>query len=213
MKKRTALLLIAVVCITLICVGCATENITQKEPTNDKPDIPVEDDNVPQTEKIKFESGILPTYVGAFYDDLTYENYPERKADIPDPLVTFVQTSEECNALIEPTFFEQIEEFGIDFFPATTQKMYATTQKYTDSFFADKQIIVITHFQTGVLGDYLVAKELVREETGRYCLVVELKQGGGGDADGLFIDTISVEVDRSLGITAENLTVELIKYY
>ena len=213
MKNKVLLLLMVIMCVASLCMGCATENITPKEPANDAPDISVADENVPQTERIKFENGILPTHVGAFYDDLTYENYPERKADIPDPLVTFVQTSEECNALIDPTFLDQIEEFGIDFFPSTTQKMYATTQKYTDSFFADKQIIVITHFQTAVSGDYLVAKELVREENERYRLVVELKQGGGGDADGLFIDTISVEVNRSLGITVENLTVELITYY
>lgn len=82
-----------------------------------------------------------------------------------------------------------------------------------DGFFETKQLITVTHLQTGVSGDYLVAEKLTKEEDGGYRLLVSNGCEVTSHDDGLFIDMVGVIVDRSLVITPENLTVELVDRY
>ena len=225
MKKILSILLAGLLLLSLI--ACGAEDITP--PKNDEPDLPAEDqtsednenpedseqpkdDETPEDNGIPFESGILPTLVSAFYDDLTYFNFKQKKDEIPDPIVNFVDTVAEFERLVDMETMESLQELLPEHRTPMAQEACELTEKVqsTEDFFETKQLITVTHLQTGVSGDYLVAEKLIKEEDGSYRLLVSNGCKITSADDGLFIDMVGVIVEKSLGITPENLTVELV---
>ncbi len=206
MKKLLAILLSMVLLLSLAACGK-----TEVPKEDDKLGTSV-DDKKPDDSSIPFESGILPTHVGAFYDDVTLENYDERKDEIPDVIVTFLETSEQCNVLLDAETVELIQAQSPEDRTPLAQQAVETLNKYTDVFWAGTQVIAITRVKFIDDGSHLEVKELIQNEDGKYHLVVGLKYDDVATGSRLLhTDTLTVEIDKSLGITSENLTVELIK--
>lgn len=206
MKKTLAIILSIMLLLSLIACGK-----TEVPKEDDKLGISV-DDKKPDDSSLPFESGILPTHAGAFYEDLTLENYDERKNEIPDAIVTVLETTEQCNELIHPEYFTYVENGKIDAV-VNGQIMADTVNKYTDAFLAEKQVIAVTCIRVNNAYAFLRAEELVLNEDGTYSLNVAMVQAIDSTIDGtleVLSYTITIEVDKSLGITPENLTVEVI---
>ena len=208
LKRILAILLSAVLLLSL--VACGVEDIAPK--ADDKSDVPV-DEKEPKDEDIPFDSGVLATSVDAFCEGLTLDNYRERKDEIPETFVTFLETKEQYEALLDTETVEMIQaQKPEDRIPFAKQAC-ETMERYTDAFLAEKQVIAITCVEPCIGGDCFVVKEFVQKEDGTYHLQVAL-QWETSDATSvglsfLVAHTLTIEVDRSLDITPENLTVGL----
>lgn len=208
MKKIIAMLLSVVILLSF--VACGAEVIVPKE--DDQPDDPdlYPSDN-PPADDIPFESGVLATSVDAFCEGLILDNYWERRDEIPETFVTFLETKEQYEAMLDTETVEMIQAQKPEDRIPLAQQACETMDRYTDAFLAEKQVIAITYIERCIGGDCFMVKELIQNEDGTYHLQVALQwETSDSTSSGqsyLFAHTITIEVDRSLGITPENLTV------
>ena len=213
MKKTVALLLALLMIASLAACGkteVPKENENANTSVNDKKP---EDTETPKDNSIPFESGRLPTMADLFYEGLTIDNYPERKDEIQNLIVNVVETREQCEALIHPEYYELLEEIGdVELLQGKTKTMYDTINKYTADFLSEKQVIAVTYIGRHSCGDEPVLKELTHNADGTYRLVIAMDYWSTfTDPETLACFTVTIEVDKSLDLTPENLTVEFVE--
>ena len=213
MKKTIVLLLALLMLAALAACGKTEAPKEDNKLGTSVDDKKPEDNETSEDNSVSFESGRLPTMADSFYEDLTYDNYSERMDEIQHLIVNVVETREQCEALIHPKYYEFLEEINdVESLQGKTETMYDTINKYTADFLSEKQVIAITYIGRHSCGDEPVVKELIRNEDGTYSVVIAM------DYYFTFTDitevpcfTVTIEVDRTLGITPENLTVEFVQ--
>ena len=189
MKRNVIAWLLIMAFVLLSCVGCASEDIVPKEPENDVPT----EDQAPKQEPVAYEVGWLA---------LAEEYYAEKTS----PFVLYAETYEECQALQDQTVIEIMKD--------KSDERYELATKYTEEYFESKELIVAVWYQKNTSGmtDYRVNSLVAIEEEGKetaFCLMTELYDVPGETFVGASALRVHViEVDKSLGITPENLTFE-----
>ena len=210
MKKILCMFLSALLLLSLF--ACGAEDTEPKD--NNTPDIPVDDetkdDEQSEDDSIPFDSGFLATWVGGFYPDITSEEvYMERKDEISHQFVTVLETYDQCIAPIVPDYWHDAEDGKLDMDWA--QKTHDTISRYTDVYLAEKQVIAVTRIEFTAAVLHPVVKELTQNEDGTYRLVVAMDYNFSMSSEVTAVcNTITIEVDKSLGITPQNLTVEFV---
>ncbi len=202
MKKILCMFLSAVILLSLVACG---EDITPNESEKEEPDVTVEEEEKkPQECQVEYELGTLAL--------LTNEEFEGKT----NPIVMYIDTYEECRAITNDSLLSEIEAHYDDCSESYRKLYDYSTKKYTDAFFEEKQIIlVVWHEWMGGGNPKFIVTDLVavtaENQSSTYRLTVEFSDSGfGSDAESMFTSIHTVEVEKSLGITPENLTVELI---
>ena len=203
MKKILSMLLAGLLLLSLFACG---ENITPTTDTpDDEPDVSVEEeDKGPKEGQVEYELGTLAL--------LTNEEFEGKT----NPIVMYIDTYEECRAITNDSLLSEIGAHYDDW-PESYRKLYDySTKKYTEAFFEEKQIILVVWREwVGGGNPKFKVNDLVavtvEGQSPTYRLTVEFSDSGfGPDAEAMFTSVHTVEVEKSLGITPENLTVEVI---
>ena len=205
MKKLLAIFLSTVLLLSLAACG---ENIT---PTTDDPyDAPVTE-NTPKKTSLPFEVGALDVVSGedeyalATWDDLKQnKNFQNGLSQL---FVDVISDSETCREMISPNMLEAYEnnEFLAEKFQERRDHFY----RYDEAFFEEKELISLTFWSADTLFLEVVKLQTYVDADGTTQYHVILRVSNSTTLDNLIRENIVLEVDKDLGITPENLTVEI----
>ena len=216
MRKIFALLLALVMLLLLIACGkteVPKENDNVNTSVNDKKP---EDTETPKDNSIPFSCGRLPIItdeIAAVWE----MNVIDFENEYGDEILKFVnvyQAKGEYYPHLLPWFVDTLENNN----PKTEEETYMVecVNRYNEAFFEEKQLLTITLVSITSYGYTVHAEKItpVIDESGNttYHIQLRLKYNTfGADAMGVGASTVSIELDKSLHITPENLTIELIK--
>ena len=209
-KKLLAIFLSAMLLLSLFACG---ENITPKEDEKEPPatpeDAPKEDDTIP------FSYGRLPIItdeIAAVWE----MNVIDFENEYGDEILKFVnvyQAKGEYYPHLLPWFVDTLENNN----PKTEEETYMVecVNRYNEAFFEEKQLLTITLVSITSYGYSVHAEKItpVIDESGNTTYHVQLRlkyNTFGADAMGVGASTVSIELDKSLNISRENVVVEIL---
>ncbi len=199
MRRNVIVWLLIMAFVLLSCMGCASEDIVPKGPASDVSDALGEGENERKEEPVAYEVGWLA---------LAEEYYAEKTS----PFVLYAETYKECQALLNQTWIEMLKDASDE--SEWDKEQYELTTKYTEEYFETKELIIAVWYEKNTSGmtEYRVNSLVSVEEEGKettFCLTTELYDVAGEAAVGASaLRVYAIEIDKSLGITPENLTFE-----
>ncbi len=211
MKKLLAIILSAVMLLSLAaCAEDVTTKENKKEPPATQEDAPKEDDSIP------FAYGQLPIItdeIAAMWG-MNVVDFENEYGDEVLKFVNVYQAKEEYYPHLLPWFVDTLEKNN----PRTEEETYMVecVNRYNKAFFEEKQLLTVTLVSITSYGYTVHAKKItpITDENGdvTYHVQLRLKHNEfGADGMGVGANTVSIELDKSVHITPENLTIELIK--
>ena len=207
MKRTIAMILFLLTLIS--CFFACGENITPTEKEDDE--VPPVTENTPKKTSLPFEVGALDVVSGeddyalATWDELKQnENFQNRLSQL---FIDVISDSETCREMISPTMLEAYE--NNELLSKESQKRRDHFYRYDEAFFEEKELISLTFWSGDNLSLEVVKLQTYVDADGttRYHVILRVKSST--ILENLIRENIVLEVDKDLGITLDNLTVEI----